>query len=200
MKKEMKNIFGTILLCALVLVASLCVYGQGQVGKYIPFTLSQPRTDLPANSTTNLLSGWSTSVITTNTTQAWVPSTASMTTNTTYVTNTYTSYAEGTALGQQYVPIQLVTTLSNPSPSTVGTYTVIVARSVDKTNWDTYNNITNTMTGPGTNGSTTLAQAAAWDVTMKGFGYWRVVSFGYSGTNTGVASWSILSATKTYSP
>lgn len=147
----------------------------GTSGKYSYTPISLPSNLVLAGATgTNLLNGWSSVVISTNTSIVWTNSggtgfNGTWTTNTTYTTNTSITYANFTAFNTRNTALQIEgTNLYTP------TILVAVAKSVTGVNYDT-NNIT-WLTIGNTFSTTNLA--------MEGFGYGRIVQI----TNSGLAT------------
>jgi hypothetical protein len=136
---------------------------------YQSVSVSLPFNTLAAGTSTNLASGWTTTIYITNTTLSYSSATGTFTTNTVITTNTATSYANFDSQGQRNVGLQFEFTCSGSTTTNVD---ITIARSVNGVNYDTANNQTFSFAA---NGTTRVIGIT--NIDMYGFGYGRVVTF-----------------------
>ena len=109
--KFIKSLSRAVTFCAVLglavpAIADTVTPATSSGGHYSIQTVPLPVSAVAAGTGTNLVSGWTSTTITTNTAILWSSSTAAFTTNTTYVTNTVTRYADFSCMTSRNVAMQ----------------------------------------------------------------------------------------------
>ncbi len=176
---EMKNT-AAVLVALLLLCFGLNARAQTYyVNVPMPFsTISGGNTNLGGfvvNTVTNLGLGWSSVVSVTNITYLYNPTNAAFAWATNVTSTTNTTYADFDAIGRRYVVLEHAFSASGSSVSNV---IVTIARSIDRTYFDTLNNLSVTNAANGPTNAVYLYQ-----IDMGGYPYGRIVSLTWGSTN-----------------
>lgn len=136
----------------------------------------------------NLSGGWTNQTITTNTTVVWTNTSASgftgtFVTNTVITTNNAITYAQFDAQNNRFVNLEL-DSVGTVSLGLTNPVILTIAHSVGGVNFETTNSTGGALTTITNYGNGTAQVNQTWQLDMGGWGYGRIVTLTFTGTNS----------------
>lgn len=175
------KMLSTILAALLMLpLAAFTVKAQTYVSVPLPNATLTGAASWGTTATTNLASGWTSVVSTTNISTLWSTSAGAFASTTNVVSVTNTLYADFDSTGQPWVVLQHQ---FNQTSGDTSNSVLVVAKSITGSFFDTINSvsITNTATSAGTAAAPTVG---LYQIDMRGFARGRILSWTYQSTGT----------------